>query len=192
VISVFPLVIIVTSFSTCPSLGQGQQHMTDLDNMALGWTILAPSPSDSDITRTLKELIGALPSHLQSNYCTSLTYDNAITAQALLVGDHMLAAEHLVRRCILTVLFQVRWCWTTNGSSTPVSQRVSESTLSCCLCARARVPKCDHTDDWIYWNFIVYDAVALNDHIYHWQHLTTLAGTMIPSAHDQVPCGTHA
>jgi hypothetical protein len=52
---------------------------------------------------------GALPSLLQSNYSTSLTYDDTIIVRALLVGEHMLSAEHLMPCCILLVLFRARW-----------------------------------------------------------------------------------
>ncbi|KAH9973488.1 hypothetical protein BGW80DRAFT_1307537 [Lactifluus volemus] len=97
----------------------------------------------------------------------------------------MLEAEHLVRCCILTILFQVRLCWTTDGGGacSTVTTCLNVILLPSCPC---KGPKCGHPDDWVYWNLwdfnpTVYDTVAFNDHIYHWQHLTALAGIMIPS-----------
>ena len=79
--------------------------------------------------------------------------------QALLVGEHMLAAKYLVRSCILPVLFRVRWCWMTHDSSTPGTKTCLNVILL--LLRSCKGPKCDHPDDRIYWNFWHFNPVVL-------------------------------
>jgi hypothetical protein len=127
----------------------------DLDHMALRWTLLALKDN-----KDLEEFIGALPSLLQSDSSTSLTYDGSVAAQALLFGEDMLAAEHLVRLLHSTVML-----------ASVDRQRLDTRAATCLnvislLSRSCKGPKRDHPDDWIHWiiwyfNPVVRDTFAL-------------------------------
>jgi hypothetical protein len=127
----------------------------DLDHMALGWTLLALKDN-----KDLEEFIGALPSLLQSDSGINLTYDGSVAAQALLFGEDMLAAEHLVRLLHSTFLL-----------ASVDRQRLDIRAVTCLnvislLSRSCKGPKCDHPDDWIHWiiwyfNPVVRDTFAL-------------------------------
>jgi hypothetical protein len=67
--------------------------IVDLDHMALR-RHFAPLPSGSELTRTLKEFIGALPSFCNPTAVPTFESRTMVPSPHRCLGEHMLAAEH--------------------------------------------------------------------------------------------------